>query len=174
MNAILEAMEKRRSVRKYKPDMVPQDAISSVISAGLYAASGMNRQDTIIIAVTNKEVRDRLSAANAEIMGTKSDPFYGAPVVLVVLASKTSPTRVYDGSLTLGNMMLAAHSLGLATCWIHRAKQVFEQPAWKEWLKALGLEDQYEGIGHLALGYAEGDLPAARPRKEGRVIRCAE
>ena len=93
MNAILEAMEKRRSVRKYKPDMVPQDAISSVISAGLYAASGMNRQDTIIIAVTNKEVRDRLSAANAEIMGTKSDPFYGAPVVLVVLASTHQGVR---------------------------------------------------------------------------------
>ena len=100
MNAILEAMEKRRSVRKYKPDMVPQDVISSVISAGLYAASGMNRQDTIIISVTNKEVRDRLSAANAEIMGTKSDPFYGAPVVLVVLASKASPTRVYSAHCT--------------------------------------------------------------------------
>ena len=170
MNAILEAMEKRRSVRKYKPDMVPQDAISSVISAGLYAAIGMNRQDTIIIAVTNKEVRDRLSAANAEIMGTKSDPFYGAPVVLVVLASKASPTRVYDGSLTLGNMMLAASTLGLGSCWIHRAREEFERPEWKQFLKEQGIEGDWEGIGHLILGYPDGEMPRAHERKPGRVF----
>lgn len=170
MNAILEAMEKRRSIRKYKPDMVPQEAIDQVIRAGLFAASGMNRQDTIIVAVTNKDVRDRLSKANAEIMGVQSDPFYGAPVVLVVLGNKAMPTEVYDSSLAIGNMMLAAYSLGLGSCWIHRAREEFEKPEWKQFLKDQKIEGDWEGIGHVILGYADGDAPKAHERKPGRVF----
>ena len=122
MNDIIKAMETRRSIRGYKEDMVPEELIAEVVEAGTYAATGMGRQSPIILAVTNKEVRDRLSRVNAEIMGTTSDPFYGAPVVLVVLADKSRPTYLYDGSLVMGNLMLAAHSLGLGSCWIHRAK----------------------------------------------------
>lgn len=140
MNDIIKAMETRRSIRGYKEDMVPEELIAEVVEAGTYAATGMGRQSPIILAVTNKEVRDRLSRVNAEIMGTTGDPFYGAPVVLVVLADKSRPTYLYDGSLVMGNLMLAAHSLGLGSCWIHRAKETFEREEEKAILKELGIE----------------------------------
>lgn len=169
MNEVLRNIETRRSVRSYKPDMIPQDILDQIIKAGTYAATGKNNQSPIIIAVTNKEVRDRLSKINAEIMGTKMDPFYGAPVVLIVLAEKQFPTYVYDGSLVIGNLMLAAHSLGIGSCWIHRAKQEFEREEYKDLLKSLGIEGDYEGIGHCILGYTDGEEPAPAPRKDNYV-----
>ena len=129
----------------------------------------MNRQSPVIIAVTDQETRDKLSAMNAAIMGTDTDPFYGAPVVLIVLADKTRPTYRYDGSLVMGNMMNAAHSLGLGSCWIHRAKEEFESEEGKELLKKWGVEGDYEGIGHCVIGYVEGDYPETKPRKEDYV-----
>ncbi|MCI8389883.1 MAG: nitroreductase family protein [Roseburia sp.] len=169
MNAVLENIRTRRSVRKYKPDMVPQEILDQILEAGTYAATGMGMQSPIILSVTNREMRDRLSAMNAKVMGTDSDPFYGAPVVLVVLADKSRGTYVYDGSLVMGNLMLAAHELGIASCWIHRAKEEFESPEGKEILKSLGIRGDYEGIGHCILGYADGEEPAARPRKASYV-----
>lgn len=171
MNDILEAMEKRRSVRKYKPDMPPHADIDRILTAGLYAASGMNRQPTKIIAVTDRKTRDELSELNRQIGGWKEgfDPFYGAPVVLIVLADKTVPTRVYDGSLVIGNLMLAADSLGYGSCWIHRAKEEFETGYGKELLKKLGIEGEWEGIGHCIIGYADGEVPEAPERKADRV-----
>ncbi|MCI9638805.1 diguanylate cyclase [Anaerotruncus sp. 80] len=166
MNQIIEAMKTRRSIRKFKPDMVPKEIIEQIIEAGTFAATGMNYQDPIIIAVTNKEVRDRLSKLNAEIMGSDSDPFYGAPVVLIVLADKKIPTHVYNGSLVMGNLMLAAHSLGIGSCWIHRAKEEFERTEGQEILESLGIEGDYEGIGHCVLGYVDGEYPKASERKE--------
>lgn len=158
MNEVIKNIKTRHSVRKFKSDSVEKSLIAEITDAGLYAASGMNRQSPIIIAVTNRELRDRLMKMNAAVMGRDgTDPFYGAPVILVVLAKKDAPTHVYDGSLVLGNMMLAAHSLGLSTCWIHRAKEEFESAEGKEILKELGIEGDYEGIGHLALGYADGE-----------------
>jgi nitroreductase len=134
--------------------MLPKGIIEQIVEAGTFAPTGMNNQTPIIVAVTNKEVRDRLSAANAKIGGWKEgfDPFYGAPVVLIVLADKNSPHRVYDGSLVMENLMLAAHALNVGSCWIHRAKQEFEMPEWQEWLKSLGVNGEYEGIGHCILG----------------------
>ena len=170
MNEIIKAMETRRSIRGYKEDMVPEQLIAEVVEAGTYAATGMGRQSPIILAVTNKEVRDRLSKVNAEIMGTTGDPFYGAPVVLVVLADKSRPTYLYDGSLVMGNLMLAAHSLGLGSIWIHRAKEEFEMPEYQKLLKDLGIEGEWEGIGHCAVGYIDGENPAAAPRNDGRVF----
>lgn len=169
MNEIIKAMETRRSIRGYKEDMVPEELIAEVVEAGTYAATGMGRQSPIILAVTNKKVRDRLSKVNAEIMGTTGDPFYGAPVVLVVLADKSRPTYLYDGSLVMGNLMLAAHALGLGSCWIHRAKEEFESEEGKALLKKWGIEGDYEGIGHCVLGYAAAELPVAKPRKENYV-----
>ena len=168
-NEVLKAMCERRSVRSYKSDPVPQELIKQVVRAGTYAATGMNRQSPIILAVTNREMRDKLSKMNADVMGSDKDPFYGAPVVLVVLADKSVPTYVYDGSLVRGNMMLAAHTLGLGSCWIHRAKQEFDSPEGKEILAQLGITGDYEGIGHCILGYPEGGLPAEKPRKENYV-----
>lgn len=169
MNEVLEAIRTRRSIRAYKPELPEQALIEQVAEAGTYAASGMNAQSPIILAVTNKAMRDRLSALNAKVLGSDSDPFYGAPAVLVVLADKARPTRVYDGSLVMGNMMLAAHALGLGSCWIHRAKEVFESDEGKAILKELGVEGEYEGIGNLVLGYADGEYPAAKPRKDDYI-----
>ena len=169
MNDVLETIKSRRSIRKYKSDMVPQDKLEKIIEAGTYAATGMGKQSPIIVAVTNKELRDKLSAMNAKIMGVNSDPFYGAPVVLIVLADKSRPTYLYDGSLVMGNLMLEAEAQGVGSCWIHRAKEEFESEEGKEILKSLGIEGDYEGIGHCVLGYADGSAPKAAPRKDSYV-----
>ncbi len=168
----LQAIKGRRSVRAYKPDMPAKELIEKVVEAGTWAPTGMGKQSPLVVAVTNKELRDELSRMNAEIFGRpETDPFYGAPVVLVVLADKSMPTHVYDGSLVMGNMMLAAHDLGLSSCWIHRAKEEFESDRGKEILAKLGVEGDYEGIGHCILGYAADDAaPVAKPRKEGYVV----
>ena len=162
----LKLIESRRSIRSYKPDMVPDDLIDKVIEAGTFAATGGGRQSPIIIAVKDRKTRDKLSKLNADIMGAETDPFYGAPVVLIVLADRSSSTYLYDGSLVMGNLMLAAHALGLGSCWIHRAKEEFDRPEGKEILKDLGITGDYEGIGHCILGYIDGDVPEAKPRKE--------
>lgn len=169
MSEVINNMKTRRSIRKYKPDMIPEDVLNRIIEAGTYAATGMGKQSPIIIAVTNKEIRDKFSKMNAEIMGVDSDPFYGAPVVLIVLADKARPTYVYDGSLVMGNLILAAHAEGIGSCWIHRAKEEFESAEGKAFLKSLGIEGDYEGIGHCVLGYTDGEEPKAMPRKENYV-----
>ena len=171
MSDILELIKTRRSVRKFKAEMVPQDKIDEIIEAGLYAASSMGQQQTIIVEVSNKEVRDKLSALNCRIGGWKPefDPFYGAPVILIVLSPKDWPNREYDGSLVMGNMMLEEHSLELGSIWIHRAKEEFEMEEGKELLRSLGIDGEYEGIGHLAVGYTDGKDAEAAPRREGRV-----
>ena len=167
---VFEAIKTRRSIRRYKSDMVPDELLDKIIEAGLYAASGMNRQSTIILKITDKALRDELARMNAAGMGRDSDPFYGAPAVLVVLASKDIPTYIYDGSLAMGNMMLEAHELGLGSCWIHRAKEEFSSAEGRALLEKLGVKGNYEGIGHLIVGYADGDYPAAPPRNPGRVF----
>ncbi len=168
MNAI-QNMLTRRSIRQYKQDPIPEEVLSQILEVGTFAPSGMNKQAAIIIAVTNREMRDRLAALNAGVMGADKDPFYGAPVVLVVLANKDVRSAVYDGSLVMGNLMHAAHELGVASCWIHRAKEVFETEEGKQILKDLGVEGNYEGVGNCILGYADCEMPAARPRKENYV-----
>ncbi len=169
---VLDNLLTRRSVRKFADRQVEEELLCKVIEAGLYAASGGGRQPSAVVAVTNREIRDELAAMNAAVMGREgTDPFYGAPAVLVVLSDRSSPTAVYDGSLMLGNMMNAAHALGLGTCWIHRAKQMFDSERGKEILRSCGLEGDYEGIGNLIIGYpADDELPKAADRKPGRVF----
>lgn len=169
MNNVLENLITRRSIRKYKSDMIPMEIIEEIVNAGVYAPTGMGLQSPVIVAVTDKETRDELSKMNAQVMGSSSDPFYGAPVVLIVLADKSRGTYLYDGSLVMGNLMNAAHALGLGSCWIHRAKEEFETPQGKALLKKWGIEGDYEGIGHCILGYVDGDDPAPKPRKENYV-----
>ena len=153
--------------------MVPSDVIDEILKAGTYAATGMNRQSPIIISVTDKALRDKLSKMNAKIMGKPDmDPFYGAPVVLIVLADKSYPTYLYDSSLVMGNLMLAAHALNIGSCWIHRAKEEFESEEGREILKSLGIEGNYEGIGHCILGYVDGEEPQCHPRKDNWVYRA--
>ncbi len=169
MNAIIENMMTRRSVRGYKPEMPPQDVIDEIIKAGMYAPTGKGRQSPKIVCVTNKQVRDWLMAMNAAIMGVDADPFYGAPVVLVVLADRSVPTYLYDGSLVMGNLLNAAHALGLGAIWIHRAKQEFDSPEGKALLKEWGIEGDYEGIGHCVVGYPLKSPSAPAPRKPDYV-----
>lgn len=166
MNEVIQSMLRRRSIRFYKEETIPQETLEQILQAGTYAATGMNRQSPIIVAVTNREARDRLSRMNASVMGQNGDPFYGAPVVLAVLARREISTHVYDGSLVMGNLMLAAHALGVGSCWIHRAKEVFDAPEGKALLREWGVEGDYEGIGFCILGYASQPGPPARPRKE--------
>ena len=172
MNETLKTLETRRSCRAFQPDVyVSDELLAQILKAGTYAATGMGRQSPIIIAVTNKELRDKLSAMNAAIMGKgpEVDPFYGAPTVLIVLADTSRGTYKYDGSLVMGNLMNAAASLGVDSCWIHRAKEEFETVEGKAILKSLGIEGEYEGIGHCVLGYAAKPIPAPAPRKENYI-----
>lgn len=173
MNEVIKAMIERRSVRKFKPDMPPDELIQEIMEAGLWAANGMGRQSPIMIAVTDKALRDRIAADNCRIGGWKEgfDPFYGAPAMIIVLAPKEWVNRVYDGSLVMGNLMLAAHSLGVDSIWIHRAKEEFEMPEYRELLKGLGIEGEYEGIGHCAIGYRDCPPPKAPPRRQSRIFR---
>ena len=171
MAETLTVLKTRRSCRAYKPELIEEEKLNAIIEAGTYAATGMGKQSPIIIAVTDKKTRDLLSKLNAAVMGADMDPFYGAPEVLVVLANKAVPTYIYDGSLVMGNMMNAAADLGVASCWIHRAKEEFESEEGKEILKKLGVEGEYEGIGNLILGYAANSAGEAAPRKADYVYR---
>ena len=173
MNDIIQAMETRRSIRQFKPDMPRREELQQIIEAGLYAANGRGRQGAIILAVTNRELRDRLSALNREIGGFPEgkDPFYGAPAVLIVLADKSCPTGIYDGSLVMGNLMLAAASLGLGSCWINRAREEFDSAEGKALLEKWGIEGDWIGVGHCILGYPAAEPKPAAPRKPDYIVR---
>ena len=171
MNEVMKALLERRSIRKFKPDAMTKEQLGQIVEAGLYAASGKGAQSAIAVVVTNKALRDRLSSENCRIGGWEEgfDPFYSAPAIILVLANKNEPNHVYDGSLMMGNMMLAAHALGLGSIWINRAKQEFDMPEYQALLKELGIEGEWEGIAHLAVGYIDGEVPAPAERKPGRV-----
>lgn len=170
MNETLKVLETRRSCRKFITDkMVSDEEIKAIVKAGTYAATGRGLQSPIILVVTNKELRDKLSAENARIMGVDFDPFYGAPVIIIVLADKNVATYKYDGSLVMGNMLNAAASLGLGSLWVHRAKEEFEGELGRKILADLGIQGDYEGIGHCVIGYAKEPAPKAAPRKDNYV-----
>ena len=169
MNEVLKTIQTRRSVKQYKSEPVPKELLEKIAQAGIAAPSGLNMQSPIVLVVTDRQVRDELSRLNAiDDPFHRNDPFYGAPAVLVVLAKKDVRTRVYDGSLVMENMLLAAHSLGLGACWIHRAKETFEKEEGKAILKELGISEEYEGIGNCIVGYP-ACTPVEKPRKENRI-----
>ena len=170
MNDFIELIKKRRSIRKYKPDPVPMDKIRRIAEAATYAPTGKNWQSPVIVAVTNRELRDRLSRMNARILGVDYDPFFGAPAVLAVLADRQYPTYLYDGSVVMATLMLAAYSEGLASCWIHRAREEFESDEGRAILGELGLKGDYQGIGHCILGYPDCEYPTPAPRKSDYII----
>lgn len=161
----------RRSIRAYRPDQIKETELDYVLNAGLYAPSGRNFQSTVMVAVQNPELIKKLSVMNAEIMGTDSDPFYGAPTVVIVFANPEYPTHFEDGCLTMGNMLNAAYEAGLGSCWIHRARQMFESEEGKALMKEWGIPENYIGIGNCILGYTDGETPAPAPRKDGRIIK---
>ncbi len=165
----LETLKSRRSCRSFDGRPITDEELNTILEAGMYAPTGMGKQSPIMVAVTDKETVKQLSKMNAAVMGADIDPFYGAATVIVVLADKSIPTYIYDGSLVMGNLMNAAEAIGVRSCWIHRAKEEFESAEGKELLKKWGIEGDYEGIGHCVLGY--GDKVPAKPRKDGYIYR---
>ncbi len=165
-----ELLRARRSVRRYRPDPVGEELLDQILDTALYAPSGMNTQNTYMVAVQDKATRDRLSRMNAQVMGSENDPFYGAPCVIVVLADPERYTWLEDGSLVMGELMHAASEAGLGSCWIHRAQQMFDSAEGKELLKAWGLPENLKGVGNCIIGCAAED-PAPKPRKEGRIVK---
>lgn len=169
----MEAMKnllERRSIRKYQDKQVSDELLDQVLEAGLYAPTGMNRQNVVMVAIRDKETRDHLMKMNAAVMGSQNDPFYGAPCVIVVLGDPENYPVVENGSLVLGNLMNAAHAVGLGSCWIHRARQMFETEEGKALLRKWGLKDTLVGVGNCILGYPDEE-PVARPRLEGRIVK---
>ena len=166
MNNLLE----RRSIRRYTEEQVSDELLDQVLEAGLYAPTGMNRQNVVMVAVRDRETRDQMMRLNAAVMGSENDPFYGAPCVIVVLGDPDVYPVVENGSLVLGNLMNAAHAVGLGSCWIHRAKQTFETEEGKALLRKWGLKENLVGIGNCILGYPDEE-PAARPRLDGRIVK---
>lgn len=170
MKETLIDLKERRTCRSYYPEQIKDEELNAVLEAGMYAPTGRGMQSPIMIVVQKPELIQKLSKMNADVMGVDTDPFYGAPTVIIVLADKSRNTYKEDGSLVMGNLLNAAHAIGLGSCWIHRAKEVFESEEGKEMLKEWGIEGDYEGIGHCILGYAKEVVPA-KPRKENYVIR---
>ena len=172
MNEALKVLKERRSIRKYKKDQINEDQLNQILEAATYAPTGMGKQSPIMVVVQDEGTIKELSKMNAEVTGTNSDPFYGAPTVVVVLADRGSrPTYIEDGSLVMGNLMNAAYAVGVDSCWVHRAKEVFESERGKELLKKWGVEGDYVGIGHCILGYRDCEYPKAKPRKENYIVR---
>lgn len=171
-NETLETLKARRSCRDFKPEQIKDEELDAILEAGTYAPTGMGKQSPIMIAVQNKDDIAELERINAEIFGKPdSNPFYGAPTVIVVLADADRPTAVYDGSLVMGNLLNAAASVGVDSCWIHRAKETFEREDGRTLLKKWGIEGNYIGIGNCVLGYAASSLSPALPRKTGYITK---
>ncbi len=170
-NAVIKSMIERRSVRSFSSEQITDEELNTVLEAGTYAPTGRNLQSPLIVAVRDKETVKKLSDLNAAVMGSDSDPFYGAPCVVVVFADPSVHTYLEDGSLVMGNLLNAAHACGLGSCWIHRAKEVFESEEGKALMRKWGVDEKYVGIGNCILGYTQGDIPNARPRKDGYIIK---
>lgn len=170
MNEAYQNLLNRFSTKKYTDQPVSDEMLDAILEAGLYAPTGKNNQKAIMVAVRDKATRDQLSRMNAEIMGAQLDPFYGAPCVVVVLSDPTRNTWVEDGSLVMGNLMNAATALGLGSCWIHRAREMFDSPEGKELLEKWGLPTTLRGIGNCVLGYSAGE-PVKKPRAENRIFK---
>ena len=166
MNDIIKTLGERSSCRSFKAEQIPMDALREILWAGSHAPSGMNRHSAIAVAVQDADVIARLSKLNASVMSSMTDPFYGAPTVIVVMADSTVWTHIEDGSLAIGNMLNAAYSLGLGGCWIHRAKEVMATAEGRALMKKWGIPDTYVGIGNVILGYPSGKLPAAKEPRE--------
>ncbi|HIR51171.1 MAG TPA: nitroreductase [Candidatus Avoscillospira avicola] len=172
MNEILKAMETRQSVRAYRPDPIDEETLNAILRAGTFAPSGMGRQSGKIVVVQDPATREILRAKNAEVIGNPdADPFYGAPTVLVVLADSTVPTWVEDGSLVMGNLLLAASALGVGACWIHRARETFDSPEGKALLRKWGIPETYRGVGNCILGYPAAEPQPKKPRKADFIVR---
>lgn len=170
-NDVIDSIKSRRSIKKYIDKQISDEEINTVLEAGTFAPTGRNRQSPVMVAIRDRDLVKRLSRMNADILGSDSDPFYGAPCVIVVFADMSVSTGFEDACLVMGNLMNAAHAIGVGSCWIHRAKEMFSCDEGKTLMREWGLSENYVGVGNCILGYMDGEMPAVRPRKENYVIR---
>ncbi|MBE6618504.1 MAG: nitroreductase family protein [Ruminococcaceae bacterium] len=170
-NDIIDSINGRRSIKKYIDKQISDEELDTVLEAGKFAPTGRNRQSPVMVAIRDREIVKKLSKMNADVLGSDGDPFYGAPCVVVVFADMSVSTGFEDACLVLGNLMNAAHAIGLGSCWIHRAREMFSSSEGKELMKKWGLSENFVGVGNCILGYRDGDMPAVRPRKENYVIK---
>lgn len=169
-NEVIKNIIERRSIKQYKTEQITDEELKTVMEAGLYAPSGRGMQSPVMVAVQKEETMAQIVRMNAAVMDAKSNPYYDAPTVILVFAPVDRNTYIEDASCVLDTMMLAAHSIGLGSRWIHRERQMFETEEGKQLMKKWGVPENYAGIGALALGYADCELPAPPERREGRII----
>jgi nitroreductase len=166
-NEILKAIRERRSIRRFREEQIKDEELQTVLEAGTWAPTGHGTQDPLIFAVQNPEISAKLRRLNAKAWKREDlDPYYGAPTIVLVFSKKSNSNCIKDGSLVIGNMLLAAHSLGLAACWINRCQEMFEQDGGAALRKQIGVPEDYYGVGCMALGYIGHAAPAPKPRKE--------
>ncbi|MDD3346178.1 nitroreductase [Oscillibacter sp.] len=172
MNETEKVLRSRRSIRQYRPEQLDEAVLNAILEAGTWAPSGMGLQSAVMVAVQDRETLQTMARLNAEIMGKPdADPFYGAPTVVVVLADSDKPNWMKDGTLVMGNLMTAAASLGVGSCWVNRATELFDRPEGKALLEKWGLPQTLRGVGNCILGYADGLVPLPKPRKSGYIVR---
>ena len=172
MNETLKVLKERRSIRKYKAEQVREEELNAILEAGTWAATGKNLQSPVMVVVQDQETISYMSKLNAQIQGKpNADPFYGAPTVVVVLADGENYNWMADGSLVMGNLMNAAWAIGVGSCWINRAKELFDMPEGKAQLRKWGLPETLRGVGNCILGYIDGEIPAPKPRKDNYIVR---
>lgn len=171
MNAIIKAIHSRRSCRNFMSRQLEDEILNPILEAGTWAANGMGRQSARMVVIQDEKLRTQLMRMNAAVRGKDGDPYYGAPTIVLVLADSSVMTWVEDGSLVIGNLMLAAESLGVGSCWIHRAREMFDSEEGKALLKEWGIPETYRGVGHCALGYAAAPSTAYQPRREDAILR---
>ncbi len=170
-NSVIDSLQSRRSIKKYIDKQISDEELDTILESGKYAPTGRNRQSPVMVAIRDRDTVKKLSKMNAEILGSESDPFYSAPCVVVVFADMSVSTGFEDACLVMGNLMNAAHAIGVGSCWIHRAREMFSSEEGKALMREWGLSENYVGVGNCVLGYREGDMPAVRPRKENYVIK---
>lgn len=168
----IQDIRTRRSCRKYLPEQVSDEQLNTILEAATWTPTGRGKQSPQMVVVQDAEMLSRLSRLNAQIMGTDSDPMYGAPTAVLVFADASNENGIADASLLMGTLMLAAHAVGVASCWINRGKAMFELPEGREIVKQWGLDSKYDGFAICILGYAdEGGIPPVKPRREDYVLR---
>ena len=170
-NSVIDSLQSRRSIKKYIDKQISDEELDTILESGKYAPTGRNRQSPVMVAIRDRDTVKKLSKMNAEILGSESDPFYSAPCVVVVFVDMSVSTGFEDACLVMGNLMNAAHAIGVGSCWIHRAREMFSSEEGKALMREWGLSENYVGVGNCVLGYREGDMPAVRPRKENYVIK---
>ena len=177
INMKKEAMEvllNRRAIRKFKNDPIPAEILDAVLEAGTFAPTGSGKQSPVILVLQDEEKVNKAKALNAKVMGTDRDPYYGAPVILLVLATERAVNEeiaILDAAAVTTNLLNAAYAAGLGSCWIHRCKEMFAMEEGKALLKEWGIEENLRGVCSIALGYADCDHPVPIPRKENYIIK---